>query len=126
MFATENTFRSAITLIRNLNLLVLLLVCMPCLVVAQGTAGLAEGNGTNARPHSAIESLANIQLSLEAKRTTARELREQLKQQEDVSEKQTLEQKIERINKDITSLQLAFENIALGNPDLSVLTDEPE
>jgi small-conductance mechanosensitive channel len=126
MFATENTSPPAITLIRNLTLLVLLLVCTPCLVVAQGTAGLAEDNGTSPRPHSAIESMVNTQQSLEAKRATARELREQLKQLEDVSEKQALEQKIERINKDITSLQLAFENIALGNPDLSVLTDEPE
>ena len=126
MLTTENTSRPAVTLFRNLALLVLLLVCAPCPVVAQGAAGLAEGNRTNARPHSAIESLANIQQSIEAKRTTVRELREQLKQQEDVSEKQALEQKIERINKDITSLQLAFENIALGNPDLSLLTDEPE
>jgi hypothetical protein len=126
MFATENTSPPAITLIRNLTLLVLLLVCTPCLVVAQGTAGLAEDNGTSPRPHSAIESMVNTQQSLEAKRANARELREQLKQLEDVSEKQALEQKIERINKDITSLQLAFENIALGNPDLSVLTDEPE
>ena len=126
MLTTENTSRPAVTLFRNLALLVLLLVCAPCLVVAQGAAGLAEGNVTNARPQSAIENMANIQQSLEAKRTTVRELREQLKQLEDVSEKQTLEQKIERINKDITGLQLAFESIVLGNPDLSVLTDEPE
>jgi hypothetical protein len=61
MFATENTSPPAITLIRNLTLLVLLLVCTPCLVVAQGTAGLAEDNGTSPRPHSAIESMVNTQ-----------------------------------------------------------------
>ncbi|MGB5177253.1 MAG: hypothetical protein WBP44_00850 [Gammaproteobacteria bacterium] len=126
MFTTENTSRPAATLFRNLALLVLLLAGVPCQLVAQGTAGLIENNATNARPQSAIENMANIQQSLESKRTTVRELREQLKQLEDVSEKQALEQKIERVNKDITSLQLAFENIALGSPDLSVLTDEPE
>ena len=126
MFTTENTSRPAATLFRNLALLVLLLVCAPCQVAAQGTVGLAEGNGTNARPQSAVENLANIQQSLEAKRATTRELREQLKQLEDVSERQALEQKIERTHKDITSLQLAFENIALGGLNLSVLTDESE
>ena len=114
------------TLFRNLTVLVLLFVCAPCQLVAQGTAGLAVGNGTNTRSQSAVGNLANIQQSIDSKRTTVRELREQLKQLEDVSGKQALEQKIERINKDMTSLQLDFENIALGSPNLSVLTDQPE
>jgi len=127
MFAPEIMSRTLITLIRNLTLLAVLFTCAPCDAVAQqGTASPIVGNGTNARSPNAVENLANIQQSLEAKRTAIRELREQLKLLEDVSEKQALEQKIERINKDITSLQLAFENIALGSPDLSVLTDEPE
>ena len=127
MFAPEIMSRTLNTLIRNLALLAVLFTCAPCIAVAQqDTASPIVGNGTNARSPNAVENLANIQQSLEAKRTAIRELREQLKLLEDVSEKQALEQKIERINKDITSLQLAFENIALGSPDLSVLTDEPE
>ena len=126
MFTTENTSRQAAALFRNMALLVLLLVCAPCQAIAQGQAVLAGDNETSARSPGSIENLANIQQSLEAKQATARELREQLKQLEDLSERQALEQKIERIKKDITSLQLAFENIALGGLNLSVLTDEPE
>ena len=126
MFPTEKTSRPAATPFRNLALLVLLFVCAPCQLVAQGTAGQAEGTGTNARSQSAVENLANIQQSLESKRTTVRELRKQLKQLEDVSGKPALEQRIERINRDMASLQLDFENIALGSPNLSVLTDQPE
>lgn len=128
MYPIEKIDRAPGTPLWNLalSLLALLLVCAPCQLVAQGTAGLIDDNATIARPQSVIENLANIQQSIESKRTIVRELREQLKQLEDASEKQAMEQKIERINKDITSLQLTFDNIALGSPNLSVLTDEPE
>ncbi len=126
MFSTHQTDRPTAFLFCHLACLVLLLVCAHGQVVAQDKMDFAELNATTARSYTAVENLVNIQQSLESKRTTVRELREQLKQLEDVSEKQTLEQKIERTNKDITSLQLAFENIALGSPNLSVLTDQPE
>ena len=118
--------RALSTTFSNLALLFLLLACVPCHVLAQTPTPLVEDNGTIAQPAIAIENLASIQLSIELKRTAVRELREQLRQLEDLSEKQALEQKIERINKDITSLQLAFENIALGSPNHSVLTDQPD
>lgn len=111
---------------RALILLALIVVCAPCQLVAQGTEGLTEDNATKAWSQNAVENLANIQQSLETKQTIARELRKQLKQLADVSEKQTLEQKLERINKDMTNLQLDFEHIALGGLNLSVLTDQPE
>jgi len=111
---------------RVLPLLALLIICAPCHVSAMDTAGLKGSSQTVSRQQNAVESLANIQQSLEAKRTTVRELREQLKQQQDVAEKQALEQKIERINKDITTLQQDFEAIALGGSDLSVLADQPD
>ena len=126
MFPSKNTYREPDTLFKGLILLVLLIVFAPCHVVAQGSSSLAEGNGINTKSHSAVENLANIQQSLESKRTTARELRNQLKQLEDISDRQALEQKIERINKDITSLHLAFEHIALGGINVSALTDQPE
>jgi len=126
MFPSKNTYRETDTLFKGLILLVLLIVFAPCHVVAQVSSSLAEGNGINTKSHSAVENLANIQQSLESKRTTARELRNQLKQLEDISDRQALEQRIERINKDITSLQLAFEHIALGGINVSALTDQPE
>ena len=113
-------------LVRRLIFFILLNVFAVCHAYAQGTEGSTEGSGTKAKTQSAVENLTSIQQSYEEKRAIARELREQLKQLEDVSEKQALEQKIERINKDMTSLQLAFENIALGSPNLSILSEQPE
>lgn len=114
-----------ITTFRNLVLLGVLIACVPCHVVAQGATGSAVSNATNNRPLNAVDNLANIQESLEIKRKTVRELREQLKELEDASDKGALEQKIERINKDIVNLQLAFEDVALGGLNLSVLADQP-
>jgi len=114
-----------VTTLRHLALLGVLLASIPCHVVAQEAMGSAVSNGTNDRPLNAVENLADIQESLEIKRKTVRELREQLKVLGDASEKLALEQKIERINKDIASLQLAFEHIALGGVNLSVLADQP-
>jgi small-conductance mechanosensitive channel len=126
MYFTEIMLRAAGASFRSLSLLLLLAACASSPVHAQATAGQAQNATTDAKPQSAIENLANIQRSIELKRATVRELREQLKQQEDPSEKQALEQKIERINKDLTSLQLAFENIALGGINQSILEDQPE
>ena len=111
---------------RGLTLLVLLTVFAHCGAVTQGTAGPEKNIETSTRPQNAVENLANIQQSLELKRKTVRELRTQVKQQEDLSEQLDLEQKIDRINKEITSLQLAFEHIALGGLDMATLTDQPE
>jgi hypothetical protein len=118
--------RTLITMFRHLALPAVLLACIPCHVIAQEQAILAEGNGANTRQHTAVENLGDIQQSLELKRKTVRELREQLKLLDDATEKQALEQKIARINKDIANLQLAFEHIALGGLNLSVLADQPE
>jgi len=126
MFTTGNISRVPGTSLWLLALLIILFTAEPCQVFAQGTASLSEGNGTNAGLSNAVENLANIQQSLGSKRAAVRELREQLKQLEDVSEKQALERKIERINRDLTSLQQDFENIALGAPNLSVLAEQPD
>ncbi len=120
------TGRSDNTLIRCLFLFILLNVFAVCHAHAQGTEMLTEAGETQSKTQSAVENLASIQQSYEEKRNLARELREQLKQLEDVSEKQALERKIERINNDMTSLQLAFENIALGSPNLSVFSEQAE
>lgn len=123
---TEIMLRAAAAALWKRPLLVLLLLCMPFPVPAQSTADQVQNAAVDAKPQNAIENLANIQQSIVVKRTTVRELREQLKQQEDPSEKQALEQKIERVNKEITGLQLAFEHIALGGINQSILADQPE
>jgi small-conductance mechanosensitive channel len=126
MLFTNIMFRSARTSPAKPYLLALLLACVPHAAVAQATPEPLQDRGTNAKTLSAVENLANIQQSIELKRGTVRELREQLKLLEDSSEKQALEQKIERINKEITGLQLAFEHIALGGINQSVLAEQPE
>jgi len=123
---TEFMLQAAAAAFRKLPLLVLLILCMSFPARAQSAAGQAQNAAVDAKPQNAIENLANIQQSIESKRSTVRDLREQLKQQEDPSEKQALEQRIERVNKDITSLQLAFEHIALGGINQSILVDQPE
>ena len=106
--------------------LALLVLYAPCQSVAQDAGVIETDNGINLRPQNAVENLTSIQQSIDSKRTAARKLREQMKQLEEVAEKQELEQKIERIYKDIANLQLDFDNIALGNPNLSLLADQPD
>lgn len=119
-------FRTLLSLSRNLALLALLFACVPCHAYAQATVGKEQGAGTNAKLPNGVENLANIHQSIEFKRRTVRELRERMKQLEDTSDRQELEQKIERIKNEITSLQVSFEHIALGGVNLSILTDQPE
>lgn len=125
MLFTKTMFRPAVTSFCGL----LLLACALPHAYAQAPADPADqvpGSAIEAKSQNAIDNLVNIQQSIELKRGAARELREQLKQQEDTSEKQALEQKIERINKEMTSLQLSFEHIALGGIDRAILTEQPE
>ena len=110
-----------------LALLVLLAaVLLPCQTPAQPQENHVQGVATDVRLQTAAENLASIQRSVEAKRNTLRELREKLKSLEDVTERQEVEQKIERIRNEIAELQQSFEHIALGNINLSVLADQPE
>jgi small-conductance mechanosensitive channel len=126
MLFTATMFRAAAISFSKLSLLVLLVACTPPYACAQVPADQAPAAAIDGKSQKAINNLVNIQQSIELKRNTVRELREQLRQQEDASEKQTLEKKIERIDKDITSLQLSFEHIALGGIDQAILTEQPE
>ena len=126
MLFTKIIFRSARTSPGKLSLLALLLACVSSPVAAQSTSEPVQDRGATAKTPNAVENLVNIQQSIELKRSAVRELREQLKLQEDSSEKQALEQKIERINKEITGLQLAFEQIALGGINQSILAEQPD
>ncbi len=108
MLFTKTMFRPAATSFCGL----VLLACALPHAYAQAPADQVPGSAIEAKSQNAIDNLVNIQQSIELKRGTIRELREQLKQQEDASEKQALEKKIARIDKEITSLQLSFEHIA--------------
>jgi hypothetical protein len=109
-----------------LALLVLLAVLLPCQAPAQAPENQAQGAAANAKPQTAVDSLATIQRSIESRRNALRELRDQLKLLEEAAEKQEVEQKIERIRSEIAELQQSFEHIALGGINLSVLVDQPE
>ncbi|MGB5472351.1 MAG: hypothetical protein WBQ78_02605 [Gammaproteobacteria bacterium] len=109
-----------------LALLVLLAAALlPCQAPAQPQEHPVQG-AADVRLQTAAENLASIQRSVEAKRSTLRELREQLKTLEEATERQEVERKIERIRNEVAELQQSFEHIALGNINLSVLADQPE
>lgn len=111
---------------RDFALLVLLFACMPFHLHAQTIAGQEQGTAIDAPLQSAVENLASIQQSIELKQSAVRDLKKQLKKLEDPSDKQELEQKIERIKTEMKGLQLSFEHIVLGGVAPSILTDQPE
>ncbi len=80
----------------------------------------------DARVEVTVENLSSIQQSIDANRKTVRELRDQLKQLEDTAERIEIEQKIERLNKDISNLKQAFNHIALNGVSASALTEQPD
>ena len=86
----------------------------------------ANGQISETNTAAAIENLTLIQQSIETKRAVIRELREQLKQQEDPSERLETEQKLERLRNEISNLQLSFRHIALSGVNDSALTEQPE
>ena len=122
----EIMFYALRTSSRDLTLIALLFACVPFHLHAQTIAGQEQGAAIEAPVQSAVESLVSIQQSIELKRSTVRELRKQLKNLDDTSDRHELEKKIERIKNEIMSLQLSFEHIVLGGANLSILTDQPE
>jgi hypothetical protein len=119
-------FRKPTASSRYFVLLALLMACAPYHACAQTAAAEEQVAAIDARQQNAVDNLAAIQQSIELKKNAIRELREQLKQREDGSERQEVEQKIERIKNEITGLQQSFEQIALGGISQSILTEQPE
>jgi hypothetical protein len=107
-------------------LLALLLACAPYHAYAQNAENQKQGPATDTKLQIAVENLASIQKSIELKRSVVRELKAQLEPLADLSERLEVEQKIERVKTEISSLQEAFAHIALGGINLSSLTDQPE
>lgn len=104
----------------------LLFAWLPAQVDAQAVIDQEPDAVKDANLKQAVDNLASIQQSIESKRSVIRDFREQIKQLEDTSDKQALEQKIERIKNEITNLQQSFEHITLNGVNLSVLTEQPE
>ncbi|MGD2113335.1 MAG: hypothetical protein PVI50_08110, partial [Gammaproteobacteria bacterium] len=111
---------------RLLALLLLLAALLPPPAPAQTDADPTRAATAAARSQAALDKLVTIQQSLEARRATVRELREQLKAPADSTERQELEQEVEQLKGEIAELQQSFEHIALGGINLSVLSDQPE
>jgi hypothetical protein len=103
-----------------------LIISMPGQADVPGESPNDQQAQLNTKLQSSIENLMIIQRSIEANRKTIRELRTQLQKLEDTAEKAEIEQKIERLNKDVASLQLAFNHIALNGTNVSALTEQPD
>jgi len=73
-----------------------------------------------------VDKLAYILESIKTKRDNVRDLNDKLKKLTDPAEKSETEQRIERINKEISSLQRSYEQIVLGGIDLAVFVDRAE
>ena len=78
MLSTEIMFRELSTSFRNISLLILLIACAPSQGHAQTMVSQEQAAGFDAKLQNAVENLSNIQQSIELKRSTVRELREQL------------------------------------------------
>ena len=111
--------------IRHLAILGLLAAVLFPVVHAQD-APLVDSGTTNGRPASAVENLTGIQQSIDIKRSVILELRSKLKNVEDKTEREELEQKINRARSEVNNLEQSFEQILLGGLNLSILTDVPE
>jgi hypothetical protein len=116
-----------IPLLKSLVFVALSIICSPSYGETETTATPTTTEvSTEAKNQGAMENLKSIQTAIDQKQNTISELKAQQKKVEDAAEKQAIELKIERLKTEISSLQQAFEHIALGGLDQSILTDKPE
>ncbi|MEZ5542066.1 MAG: hypothetical protein R3F42_08485 [Pseudomonadota bacterium] len=106
-----------------------LLLCL--LITGPAPAQLAQEAPSqtvigDSKQQAAVDNLVTIQASIDAKRNTLRDLKEQLKRVEETADRQDLEQRIEHLRNEIAELQQSFEHIALGGVNLSLLAEQPE
>lgn len=122
MNTTKSHSIAAVNSLHFALLLTVLVSFLPTLVIAQN----AVTPVTEVDSMSVIENLEKLKLSIETKRATIRELREQLKQLDNSPEAVNIEKKLERLNNEITGLQQSFEYVLLGGANQALLTDQPE
>ncbi len=111
---------------KHLTILGLLIACAFASVHTQASQAQEPGITSETKQQNTVENLVNIQKSIKFKQDQVAVLREKLKKQEDISEKQEIEQSIARIKFDIKGLQVSFEHIALGGINRSILNELPE
>ena len=118
--------RFSVTALTNLVLIALLITSESVPAEEQGSEGNGKVAETQAKLENSVDSLVILQQSIDAKRESVRELTKRLKQMTDPAEILEVQQKIERVKKEIPSLQNSFEYVALGGINQSVLVDQPE
>lgn len=111
---------------RTFILIMLLFALFPSGAAVPAPEKQVQGVAADPKLQAAVDNLATIQSSIEAKRRTVRELREQLKGLDEATERQEIEQRIDHTRNEITELQQSFEHIALGGINLTVLAEQPE
>lgn len=126
MFKSKFFTHTAAATARGLVVLSLLITCVLFASHVQADLPQEQAASTESRLLNTVDSLTIIQKSIDAKQEQLRELREKLKQPEDSTEKQEIEQKITRLKLDVTSLQASFENLALGGINRSILNEQPD
>ncbi|MGB5644738.1 MAG: hypothetical protein WBO16_16845, partial [Gammaproteobacteria bacterium] len=114
------------TALKSVVVVAMLTTTLPSLADDQPGEGKKRVAKTSVQPDSSVDNLASIQQSIKAKRDSVHDLTEKLGQLTDASERLETEQKIERIKKEITSLQASFEHIVLGGIDRSVFADQSD
>ena len=112
--------------LRYLALLALLFACTPAIADTETTADELPHAPAQSRVQSAVDNLTILQQSIELKQNALRDLQKKLKKTVDATGKQEIEQQITRIRSDISNLQVAFENIALGGIDIAGFEEQPD
>jgi hypothetical protein len=109
-----------------LVLLSLLLALLPAQLHAQTSPNRETTAEATTGIRDIVGSLENIQQSIESRRSSITELRKQLKELEDPSDKKEIVQKIDQYKTDIQGLERSFELLILGGINLSILEEETD
>lgn len=113
-------------LLKSLLLLMLFLGCSSSYGETETASVPEQQTAAEVINQGATDNLVSIQNAIDQKRNTIRELREQQKKLEDATENEDIELKIGRLKNEISGLQQAFEHLALGGINQSILTEQPE
>jgi small-conductance mechanosensitive channel len=115
-----------VTVLKSMVVMLMLTAMLPSLANDQTVENKKRVAETLVPLERSVNDLESIQQSIKAKREAVHDLSEKLKPLTDASEKLEAEQKIERIKKEISSLQASFEHIVLGGIDRSVFADQSD
>jgi hypothetical protein len=109
-----------------LPLFALMGMLLPAELKSQPVEAPEQSTQTVIKLQGAIANLASIQQAIDTKRKMISELKNQLKRLKDTSERQDVEQQIERYKSEINGLELSLEQVVLSGIDLSVFVAAPD